>query len=206
MSAALAFEGFPKIVRLKRDMVVPESADGLVTEKIDGVNGAVVIRDGRVVAAQNRSWFVTPESDKYGFAAWVEANADVLAAKLGDGCHFGEWWGQGIRRHYGMDHKRFSLFNAARWTQQLLDDRDADAIGLGVVPVLHEGVLSRELIDHALVDLRDQGSVAAPGFQNPEGVVIWLTAEQRFFKYTLENDNQSKWAVTPIIAPQVRAA
>ena len=31
------------------------------------------------------------------------------------GRHFGEWWGSGIQRGYGLDEKTFSLFNAYRW-------------------------------------------------------------------------------------------
>ena len=108
-----------------------------ITEKIDGTNAAVVLvpyQQADVdqlpfslatvpdpahgmylsVLAQSRSRYLTAEQDNFGFAAWVKAHAEELAA-LGPGVHFGEWWGKGIQRGYGLDEKRFSLFNVSRW-------------------------------------------------------------------------------------------
>lgn len=44
----------------------------------------------------------------------------------------------------------------------------------------------------ALEQLRTRGSVAAPGFMKPEGVVVFHTASQQLFKVTLENDDERK--------------
>jgi hypothetical protein len=65
---------------------------------------------------RSRSRWITPDDDNFGFAAWVEANRDELLT-LGPGRHFGEWWGSGIQRGYGLPkgEKRFSLFNVSRW-------------------------------------------------------------------------------------------
>lgn len=80
------FEPFPKIARLSREIVV--------TEKIDGTNAQVFITDdGRVLAGSRTRW-LTPESDNFGFAAWVHANQFNLK-QLGQGRHYGEWWGAG---------------------------------------------------------------------------------------------------------------
>ena len=46
--------------------------------------------------------------------------------------------------------------------------------------------------DHMLERLRASGSFAAPGFMNPEGVVVFHTASGTFFKKTLEKDEQPK--------------
>ncbi len=104
----MEFREFDKIPRLKRNVVI--------TEKIDGTNACVVISPEGIISAQSRSQIITPDNDNYGFARWVEDNSEELA-KLGGGYHFGEWWGSGIQRRYGMDRKVFSLFNVGRWTR-----------------------------------------------------------------------------------------
>jgi hypothetical protein len=48
------------------------------------------------------------------------------------------------------------------------------------------------LIDEALQNLRRCGSVAAPGFMDPEGIVIYHTAANFCFKVTLANDESPK--------------
>src|SRR6185369_17529395 len=98
----IAFQPWPKIPRLNRDITI--------TEKIDGTNAAVgVSYDKAVVWAQSRTRIITPQNDNAGFAKWVEQNARELADVLGPGLHFGEWWGQGVQRGYGMTRKFFSL-------------------------------------------------------------------------------------------------
>src|SRR5687767_11177216 len=100
------FREFQKIARLNRAVIV--------TEKIDGTNGCVVVsEDGLTVTAQSRSTIITPQNDNFGFAKWVQDNAEELK-QLGPGYHYGEWWGCGIQRKYGLDEKRFSLFNVSR--------------------------------------------------------------------------------------------
>ena len=119
-----------------------------------------------------------------GFAAWVRDNAEELA-KLGPGSHFGEWWGAGIQRRYGLADKRFSLFNVDRWS-------DVRPACCGVVPVLYRGNFDTNAIDAALESLRANGSVAAPGFMNPEGVVVFHLAGRVGFKKTLHKDELPK--------------
>lgn len=168
------FQSFARIPRLKRDCVI--------SEKIDGTNAQVWISDDlSVVAAGSRNRWLTPESDNYGFAAWVRAHAEELRA-LGPGHHYGEWWGSGIQRRYGLSEKRFSLFNTSRWTE------NQPPACCGVVPVLYKGPFSTEAVEGALNQLRDKGSVAAPGFMNPEGVVVFLAAAGHLFKVTLDGD------------------
>ena len=60
------FQKFPKIARLKREVIV--------TEKIDGANVAIVVTDEGDVLCQSRTKFITPKDDYKGFANWVEKN------------------------------------------------------------------------------------------------------------------------------------
>lgn len=173
------FVGFPKIARWNRELVV--------TEKIDGTNAQILITEAGEVFAGSRSRWITPEADNHGFAKWVLANAPALALELGPGRHFGEWWGQGIQRRYGLTEKRFSLFNYERW-------KDAPLTLCRVVPLLWSGPLELFSVDKVLNDLRDHGSYAAPGFMDPEGIVIFHTAANICFKKTLKGDEGGKGA------------
>lgn len=169
------FQEFPKIPRLNRTVIV--------TEKIDGTNACVVVGEDGAVTAQSRSRIITPEADNFGFAAWVRDHADELRA-LGKGHHFGEWWGLGIQRGYGLNERRFSLFNTKRWGET----RPACC---HVVPVLAiwNGFYA---VDKTLEKLRSEGSMAAPGFMNPEGVVAFHGHSGAMFKVTLEKDEEPK--------------
>ena len=178
----LEFKPWPKIARLNRDIIV--------TEKIDGTNAAVIVTDDGEVGAQSRSRVITPEQDNFGFAGWVAGNRELLAETLGPGYHFGEWWGSGIQRGYGLakGERRFSLFNTSRWAGV---DLPGD-IGLGVVPILHSGPFDQDAVTFALQDLVDDGSAAAPGFLDPEGVVVFHVAANRMFKVTIKGDEAPK--------------
>lgn len=170
------FKEFPKIARFNREVIV--------TEKIDGTNAQVHVTDGGEVLAGSRNRWITPEADNYGFAAWVRDHAEELRA-LGPGQHFGEWWGAGIQRRYGLSEKRFSLFNVSRWSEE----RPACC---GVVPVLWRGPLAEMDSDAILADLAHGGSRASPGFMKPEGIVIFHVASGALFKRTIEKDEQPK--------------
>lgn len=176
------FVPWPKTPRLNRDIVI--------TEKIDGTNACIVVSDdGTEVGAQSRNRLITPEADNGGFARWVYSNSDILIDILGPGHHFGEWWGSGIQRGYGLSkgEKRFSLFNTSRWA-----DVDFPILGLGVVPTLYTGPMSMNAVWDSLEGLRSYGSAAAPGFDRPEGVVLFHTAANQTFKVLLENDDMPK--------------
>ena len=172
------FREFPKIFRLNREVVV--------TEKLDGTNGCVIVGEDGSVAAQSRSRIITPENDNYGFAKWVQEHADNLR-ELGPGYHYGEWWGLGIQRNYGMTEKRFSLFNVTRWGES----RPACC---HVVPVIVRGKAedSWSVANEALNTLRLAGSIAAPGFMKPEGIVAFHAQGNVLMKATLEKDQEWK--------------
>lgn len=177
------FEKFPKIPRLRRAVVI--------TEKIDGTNASItILEDGRVIAG-SRTRYITPDDDNFGFAKWVHENEDALRDTLGVGRHFGEWWGRGIQRGYGLDERRFSLFNTARWgdIDTNPDYIDVKPAALHVVPTIYT-TFRFSTIDvlYALDCLRIGGSYAAPGYDNPEGVVVYHAASNALFKQTLDGD------------------
>lgn len=190
----------PAVARRRPDLDDPEvglavrtSDKNLVAVANVGEPGSDDPADLRLVYAQSRTRFITPERDNYGFARWVEEYAVELAYTLSEGTHFGEWWGSGIQRRYGLSggDKRFSLFNTRRWLDE--DGEAPDSFGgvpgLGVVPVLYEGQFSQKAVDLSLKQLDAFGSVAAPGFDRPEGVVVFHHASRQMYKATFEADD-----------------
>jgi hypothetical protein len=221
--ANIEFQGFGKISRLFRDIVI--------TEKIDGTNAAIGILSGGIdhleweaepdlaievtldgwdvytVYAQSRKRLITPTKDNHGFAQWVHENAVDLAKELGPGLHFGEWWGSGIQRGYGLPkgEKRFSLFNVKRWSVEWpVSDSGGDEIvtlprffktkNLGVVPVIYRGPFNTADVNASLRLLAESGSLAAPGYDKPEGIVVYHTQANQLFKVTILNDEVPKTA------------
>jgi RNA ligase-like protein len=175
MPPSTEFKAFPKIPRLFRDVVV--------TEKIDGTNAAVVVTEDGDVFAQSRKRFISPELDNFGFAQWVRDHEDELR-ELGVGYHYGEWYGRGIQRGYGLEDRRFALFNPDRY-----EDRPECC---EVVPVLWRGTFDQALITQTLQVLGQYGSQMVPGFMKPEGIVVYHAASRQVFKVLLENDNRPK--------------
>jgi hypothetical protein len=179
LPATPVFQPFSKIPRLSRDIII--------TEKLDGTNAQVFISEEGIIYAGSRNRWLTLENDNYGFARWVEENKTSLLA-LGPGRHYGEWWGSGIQRGYGLEkgEKRFSLFNVHRWSG---DERPACC---SVVPTLYQGAFVTDAVETALADLRANGSRAAPGFMKPEGVIVFHPQGRIFFKKTVERDEEWK--------------
>lgn len=205
VSGGIEFIPWPKIARLANETMV-------ITEKIDGTNACVQFRPGDPdaaieaglgrpykFAAQSRTRLITPTSDNHGFAAWAYENQESLFADLGYGVHFGEWWGAGIQRKYGLDHRRFSLFNTHRWDAK----RGHFATpNLDVVPLLYTGPVNISECEERYDLLRRDGSKAAPGFDNPEGIVVYLTATGRSFLLDDQDTPESYWKLTDAPAPK----
>ena len=134
------FKPFDKIARLSRNCTI--------TEKLDGTNASIHITDDGQFLVGSRTRWITPEEDNYGFARWAQANKEELL-KLGPGSHYGEWWGYGIQRNYGLKEKRFSLFNTAKWS-----DDAVRPICCSVVPILYSGLFDTQLIYYVLGQLK----------------------------------------------------
>ncbi len=194
------FQEFPKIARLSRECII--------TEKIDGTNAQLLITDDGQMHIGSRTRWLTPETgDNHGFMLWALTNKDELM-KLGPGRHFGEWWGSGIQRGYGLTkgEKRLSLFNVTRWCLHgqkpaPIPSGDPNAVPkiqevlpacVGLVPVLYRGEFSTVWCEEHLARLKCGGSVASPGFMNPEGIVCFHAAANVGFKKTIEKDEVPK--------------
>lgn len=195
---SIEFLEFPKIARLSRDVII--------SEKIDGTNAQILITEFGDVLAGSRTRWVTPENDNYGFAKWVYGNKEEIL-KLGQGRHFGEWWGSGVNRGYGLQkgEKRFSMFNTIRWclygtdpqripTEDPRIEKYQEVLPeiCGLVPVLYRGLFDTQKILEVLEDLKVHGSYASPGFMNPEGIVVFHIAGNVGFKKTIKNDEVPK--------------
>jgi hypothetical protein len=201
------FKPFAKMGRLSRNCTI--------TEKIDGSNAQVFIGPGIpglddpyvlatdhseehgsvILMAGSRTRWITPgkDTDNFGFARWVQDRADELF-KLGPGTHFGEWYGAGIQRGYGISEKRFALFNVGRWSSArapLTEGKTPAPACCELVPVLYEGVFTMDAVDSALDSLRTGGSRIA-GFSKAEGIVIYHHAIKQYFKKTLDKDDEPK--------------
>lgn len=164
------FKAWPKMTRLNPYQVV-------ITEKIDGTNACIVIEDGKIVGVQSRKRFISVGADNYGFARWVSENEEDLL-NLGDGYHYGEWAGLGIQKNpLGLDSKRFFLFNAGRWNAESKPDC------CSVVPVLHTGEFSAEIVEDLLQGMRDSKG---------EGVCVYYPAFDKYTKHTVKSHN-GKW-------------
>jgi hypothetical protein len=167
---------FPKIARYSREVIV--------TKKIDGANGCIGIgADGTFKVGSRNGWLDAATGDNMGFGLWAHTHKDELM-QLGPGRHFGEWWGSGIQRGYGLPtgEKRFSLFNVARWQS----NRPAYC---DVVPMIGrwDGLDALD-VREVMAELWRSGSKAAPGFMRPEGIVIFHTEGNVGFKKTFEKD------------------
>lgn len=214
------FEPFPKLARLSRECVVTEKIDGTNTQVIvDLLTGETMqdyeerlgsvplayVGDGLgllAVWAGSRTRIITPgkTTDNFGFAAWVQENVMDLAL-LGPGRHYGEWYGKGIQRGYGLDHKRFALFNASRWqnnryqNSMILKEGEQFAPACcDVVPVLWRGSFDTFFDLDVMGELIEHGSYVSNEWFQPEGIVVYHTAARVSFKKTFEHDHSGKEA------------
>jgi len=207
----MKFVDFKKIPRLSRDIIV--------TEKLDGSNGQIYIakeeeltslddyffieehllarKDNLLMFAGSRNrWLqIGKQTDNMAFASWVKENAEELF-QLGEGRHFGEWYGKGIQRGYGLEEKRFALFNVSKWVAKddfiTIEKQQHAPACCSVVPVMYEGPFDTTTINDVLDILKKNGSLAVHGYMNPEGICIYHTAAGQYFKKTIENDEKHK--------------
>jgi len=210
----IEFKAWPKTPRLNRDCIVTEKIDGtnaavIILDPIEvedghNVGAGETTPDGtgiavwneklermQIVAAQSRKRVIWPgkTTDNAGFAMWVWTNAQALAETLGEGYHYGEWYGTAIQGNpYALEEKRFSLFNVVRYAEFDLEN----VPGLGVVPVLYEGPFDQAWINNNLIPrLRVRGSVVSPG-RKAEGVIVFHKAAGHVYKVLCENDELPK--------------
>lgn len=162
----MEFKAWPKIPRLTNEIFH-------ITEKIDGTNACIVISELNVLFTQSRKQFITPAKDNHGFARWAYENQETLIKDLGPGYHFGEWWGSGIQRGYGLTEKRFSLFNPTKQSSichniPILVSCNSPSLEFEIA------MLKKTMIAN--------GSYVAPGFKKPEGLIIYGEQSKCYWK------------------------
>lgn len=216
------YPSFPSIARWNRDVTVTEKIDGTnglidirretlgtaldFSENLDELPFALMLDTSELdevgepthefhIWAGSRNRWLTPGNDNFTFARWVFANRYTLIEDLQVGRHYGEWYGQGIQRTYGLAEKRFMLFNTKRH-----DGKEFKTPQLETSTVLWEGNMKDlmhtfngyNFMSIILGALENDGSKHVPGFMKPEGVVIYHHAANKLFKITLENDEVPK--------------
>ena len=187
----MEFKAFNEIRRLDS---VPMS----ITQKLHGTNAQIFIfeTDGILdLKVGSRTRWITPESDNYGFAAFVNAHKLEFIHKLGVGQHFGEWVGTGINSTEGLTERAFVLFDFWKYPEgRPLPPQTK------VVPVLYHGRLDSSKIDETLEDLKTNGSKLVAGFMKVEGVVVTI-GNARYKK--VFNAEETKWTgVKKVRAPK----
>lgn len=153
-----------------------------ITEKLDGTNACIVIFDDKIVAVQSRKRFIKLGDDNYGFALWVSQNEEELL-KLGDGYHYGEWYGEGIQKNpHNKVGKHLALFNTFRWGVHNTNTPNC----VEVVPILYQGIVTAGIEGKTMLELleasKEKGYIA-------EGIVSYYhntkTYQKDTFKYNL---------------------
>jgi hypothetical protein len=222
----MKFEAFKSIPRLSKECII--------TEKIDGTNAQIVIIQNYDIEVENAKttkevdaffnkyllhsengiclfagsknrWLdTTSKGDNFGFAKWVQENALDLVLGLGEGRHYGEWMGLGVQRGYGLQEKKFYLFNTNRWHKEesrlvSVDPKtkvekytDKCPNCCYVVPILYQGPFDTAVIDNVLDKLKAEGSVAVPSYMNPEGIVVYHKASGQLFKKTFDDRHKGE--------------
>jgi len=183
------YPAFPKVARLTRSSVLTEKIDGtnalvsvrrLSANGDDVVSGEIVVDDrGQffgIRAGKRTAWLTGEHDDNFGFWCYVRDNAPMLK-RLGEGDHYGEWWGPGIGRVYTITERRFSLFDQRKYVPP----------GVHQVPVIPTSHVSE-----GLAYLREHGSLADPGYAQPEGLIVRLLDSGLHYKVMSENDDKHK--------------
>ncbi len=167
MIEEVEFRPWPKIPRDRGSQIT-------ITEKIDGTNACVIVRDGEVVGFQSRNRLIAPGDDNMGFAAWGHENREDLS-QLGDGYHYGEWAGPGIQKNpHMLEKKTFFLFNTFRDPKTLPP-------AVKQVPVLYVGPHDPEVVQEVFTGL--WFSARAAKYQ-PEGIIIYHHDTRTYAKRT----------------------
>jgi len=176
------FKAWPKIERIKGAPIVT------ITEKIDGTNSCVIIQDGKLVGVQSRTRMIKPGDDNFGFAFWVYDNEEELSRILGDGYHYGEWYGEGIQKNpHKITGRRFALFNVGR---QYPEGFDTTELPVKTVPHLYTGPWYETVVENHMNAVR---FVAEDEGYEPEGIIVYWHQTRSYSKATFRSP-EGKWA------------
>ncbi|ASZ74845.1 hypothetical protein FDI69_gp028 [Rhodococcus phage Trina] len=175
----MEFVSMEKMPRLFREITI--------TEKIDGGNAVIGIGEDGSFNVGTRTQWIDKGRDFHGLRDWAYDNKESLIEDLGVGLHRGEWYGKKIGRGYDLDHNRFALFNTHRW-----DKAEFNTENLGCVPLLWSGRFTSTAVLMTMIDLNEKGSQMVPGYMRPEGLCIYHTQANMYFKVMCENDHLAK--------------
>lgn len=186
----MSYPSFPSIERL-------ENLYCHITEKVDGTNGLIKI--SRYVCFGSRNRYITPEDDNNGFAKFFSKYQKELFSVFNtidkeyppNGIDaplniYGEWFGKGIQRGYGLAEKHFMPFSEFLATKLI----DAGVPNIKMPVTLYSGKFSIATLDGCMNKLKDEGSQVIPGYNRPEGVVIYFPTYNFRLKETFEGP---KW-------------
>jgi len=203
---------FKRYPRIKRSLGL---GNMLITEKIDGTNAMFVIEDKKLtlLGTHRRQLLMIgdpkliehyqhipdleyreslmaeePRRAHFGFVGWCEDHKEELES-IGDGVYYGEWVTpevKGCQRYPYEGPPKLFLFCPQRWPEQ----RPQPAC-LDLVPTLYRGPFNEEMIQ-TVIDELDGDSVAFPGSDNPEGIIIELLQLKKLCKWTF-GGNTHKW-------------
>lgn len=195
------FEAWPKTKHLDKVL-----GSVMVTEKIDGTNACIVFDGDGEMFVQSRNRIITPAQDNAGFAVWAYRNQEELFHILGQGRHYGEWWGQHIQRRYDMKHNVFSVFNVNRFYKTGPDGLDSASTRAAstsldgyvtAVPQVYYGEYGTEEMWDAIAPLRGGVSLAAAmqgvEFKDPEGVCFYFREFDKVAKLVFAHPGRHKW-------------
>jgi hypothetical protein len=79
------------------------------------------------------------------------------------------------------------LFNVSKWSDSEIRPKCCH-----VVPILYQGEFHTEKIKKILRDLVKGGSVAAPGFMDVEGIIVYHTQSNHLYKYTVDDNHKGE--------------
>lgn len=203
--STVSYPSFSSIERLENIYCV-------ISEKIDGTNGLIQIDykydwngqryDDHLVQFGSRNRYITTTDDNAGFANYFTphiASICTLAESLinyGDNDNpkqdwpiyiYGEWFGKGIQRGYGLDEKYFMPFSSF-YAEHMIK---AGIPNIMMPNIMYTGKFSLEVVDNCMNRLTSGGfHTLITNYDYPEGVVIYFPKYNFRLKQTFEG---SKW-------------
>ncbi len=188
------FKSFGKMARL-------DTTRMRITQKMHGTNAQILIENDveagvMRIKAGSRTKYLTETNDNFGFAKWVNENAQDLIEILNEGRHYGEWCGPGINSGEGLKERTLFLFDVPRF-RHFIEKREHPQVSC--VPILYEGPFNTVTIDNVFGWLKREGSHAVEygTFDKVEGIVVEVDGK-RFKKVFNSEDTQWKAKTAPV--------
>ena len=208
MSTA-SYPSFSSIERLENIYCV-------ISEKIDGTNGLIEIQNkannsntgSMIVKFGSRNRYISFSDDNAGFANFFRhyekkfknMAKEIIASSYNEDSQtdeiptenyplriYGEWFGKGIQRGYGLDDKYFMPFSSF-YAEHMIK---AGIPNIMMPNIMYTGKFSLEVVDNCMNCLTS-GSFhnLITNYDNPEGIVIYFPKYNFRLKQTFEG---SKW-------------